>query len=338
MKLSVVIPAYNEADGISGTIDEIETYMHHFSAADDWELIVVNDGSSDGTMAILRQAENSRSHLKVVDLVNNYGRGRALRAGINAATGDIIVSLDADLSYAPYHIERLVEKMTSQNADIVVASAYGKNGTVTNVPFIRLWISRIGNRILSYMYGGEITVLTCMVRAYKKAFVKKLDLFSDGKDIHLEILYKSHILGGKIVEIPGDLAWREEKKAAKKNAKRRSTLKFRKTGKSHFFFALMNRPGVIFRIPAVILLTLSMFILVVTMKNVAIDIFNGMTVYHAFRNSLLSAMLSWLTFSVAFILSIQFFTLGFLTNQNKKNYEETYKTVNAILTELKKRE
>jgi hypothetical protein len=49
-------------------------------------------------------------------------------------------------------------------------------------------------------------------------------------------------------------------------------------------------------------------------------------------------MLSWLTFSVSFILSIQFFTLGFLTNQNKKNYEETYKTVNAILTELKKRE
>jgi glycosyltransferase involved in cell wall biosynthesis len=338
MKLSIIIPVYNEESSIEATIDELESYMKGYSECSCWEVILVNDGSTDSTLKVINSIKQKKPWLKIVDLGANFGRGKALRRGLAKATGDIIVSLDADLSYAPYHIKRMVEKLVSKNADLVLASAYGRGGTVKNVPFIRLWISRMGNMILSFMYGENITVLTCIARAYKKTFIDRLDLHSNDKDLHLEILYKAKILGAIILEVPGDLKWRKKKTATlKKYVRRRSTLKFKRTSISHFFFAMMNRPGIIFFIPGCLLLMVSISIFILSLMTIVPDIINGMSVYFALRKSILTATPSWLTLAASFILSIQFFSLGFLTNQNKKNYEETYKTTNSIFIELKKK-
>ena len=339
MKLSIVIPVYNEENSIENTLCELESYMNQYNGCSSWEIIAVNDGSSDNTVKILKNKEKSKKWLKVIDLVNNYGRGKALRKGFEESTGDIIISLDADLSYAPYHIEKLVNKLIENNADIVLASAYSKGGTVKNVPFVRLWISRLGNKILSYTFGGNISVLTCIIRAYKKDFINKLDLHSNDKDLYLEILYKAKILGAKILEVPADLHWRHENISnVKTPVKRRSTLKFRRTTNSHFFFAMLNKPGIIFFIPANLLLMISLFFFTLIVRVILTNISNGASLYFAIRNSMLSGTLSWITLALSFVLSIQFFSLGFLTNQNKKNHEETYKTINTILTELKKKE
>ena len=338
MKLSIIIPVYNEENSIEAIVDELESYMNGYSGCSCWELILVNDGSTDNTLKIISSPNQKKSWFKIVDLGANFGRGKALRRGLEESTGDVIVSLDADLSYAPYHIERMVEKLVKNNADLVLASAYGRGGTVKNVPFIRLWISRLGNKILSFMYGENITVLTCIARAYRKAFIDRIDLHSNDKDIHLEILYKAKILGAKILEVPGDLKWRKKKAVTlKKHDKRRSTLKFRRTSISHFFFALLNRPGIIYFIPGSILLVIALSIFILSLITIIPDIINGMSVYFALRKSILNATPSWLTLAVSFILSIQFYSLGFLTNQNKKNYEETYKTINSLFIELKKK-
>jgi len=338
MKLSIIIPVYNEEEIIEGTLCELERYMNKYTQCSSWEIIAVNDGSSDSTLMELNNFKKTRPWLKVIDLVKNYGRGKALRAGFEQSTGDIIISLDADLSYAPYHIERLIDKLVEDDADIVLASAYGKRGTAKYVPFFRLLISRIGNKILSYTFGGNITVLTCIVRAYKRDFISKLDLHSNDKDLHLEILHKAKILGAKIREVPADLKWRNAKVAGlNRSRKRRSTLIFRKTSNSHFFFAMLNKPGVIFFVPANVLLIISFIILMFIISVILSNLSSGLSLYVSIRNSLLSGMLSYMTFALSFILAIQFFSLGFLTNQNKKNYEETYKTNNAILTELKKK-
>jgi dolichol-phosphate mannosyltransferase len=338
MKLSIIIPVYNEERNIEATLYELEEYMNIYKRFSSWEIITVNDGSSDNTLGILNKLKASKTWLKVIDLVKNYGRGRAIRTGFELTTGDIIVSLDADLSYAPYHIERMVEKLIANDADIALASAYGREGTVQNVPFRRLWISRLGNKILSFTFGGNISVLTCIVRAYKKDFIDKLDLYSDDKDLHLEILYKAKILGGKILEVPADLKWRDEKiKNLNKTKKRRSTLKFRRTSNSHFFFAMLNKPGIIFFVPANVLLIISLVILTFITRVVLSNLSSGLSLYVAIRESMLSGTLSYIVFALSFVLSIQFFSLGFLTNQNKKNYEETYKTNNTILRELKKK-
>lgn len=338
MKISIIIPAFNEADSIERNLSEIESYMNGYAGDGTWELVVVNDGSKDDTLPILNRIAQENSRLKVVDLVFNYGRGKALRAGFETASGDRIVTLDADLSYAPYHIERMLKKLEEENADIVVASAYGTNGTVQNVPWRRLWLSRIGNQILSYMFSGGITVLTCVTRAYKSEFIKRLDLHSDDKEIHLEILAKAKILGAKILEIPADLHWREEKRsqpASRTQPIRRTTLRTKKTSSSHLFFALLNKPGMIFWIPGFLLLGISTAIFFIILSTILSDPLVSISVYHALRDSMISASVSWLVMAFSFLLGVQFFTLGFLTNQSKTHQEETYRTLHAIYRTLK---
>lgn len=338
MKISIIIPAFNEADSIERNLSEIESYMNGYAGDGTWELVVVNDGSQDDTLPILNRIAQENSWLKVVDLVFNYGRGKALRAGFERASGDRIVTLDADLSYAPYHIERMLKKLEEENADIVVASAYGTNGTVQNVPWRRLWLSRIGNQILSYMFSGGITVLTCVTRAYKSEFIKRLDLHSDDKEIHLEILAKAKILGAKILEIPGDLHWRKEKRsqpASRTEPIRRTTLRTKKTSSSHLFFALLNKPGMIFWIPGFLLLGVSTAIFFIILSTILSNPMVSISVYHALRDSMISASVSWLVMAFSFLLGVQFFTLGFLTNQSKTHQEETYRTLHAIYRALK---
>ena len=188
------------------------------------------------------------------------------------------------------------------------------------------------------MYGGDVSVLTCIVRAYKKDLIQSLDLHSDNKDIHLEILYKAKILNAKVVEVPADLAWAPHKLEGKKTVKRRSTLKLRKTSSSHFFFALINKPGMVFAIPGLVLSLLSVVIVSICIYSMSFDIGNGMSIFQALRKSMVeTATASWMVATISFVLAIQFFSLGFLTNQSKWNYEETYRTNHAILSYLKKR-
>jgi hypothetical protein len=139
--------------------------------------------------------------------------------------------------------------------------------------------------------------------------------------------------------VPADLYWRSEKIQkgfATKKKIRRSTLNQRKTSRSHLFFALLSKPGIIFWIPGFILLCLSLLVFLITLVNIVSDFPSNISLYSALRNSMLNASLSWLTIAFSFLLGIQFFTLGFLTNQNKSNQEETYRTLHSIYAELKK--
>ena len=336
MQLSVVIPAFNEENNILQTIEEIENYLNSINKYDSWEVITVNDGSTDNTLLKLNHLKKTKSWLKVVDLGKNFGRGKAIRTGIENSSGEIIVSLDADLSYSPYHIDLMGDVLQEKQADIVLASAYGKGGTVKNVPMSRLWLSRVGNKILSYTFGGNLSVLTCSVRAYRKSFIDRIDSYSNDKDFHLEILHKAKILGATIIEVPANLEWREEKiTKLSKPQKRRSTLRLRKTSYSHFFFAMLSKPGIIFFIPAYILFSISLTLFFFILRVILTNLNEGLSLYSAIRESMLSGTLTYITFAVATVLAIQFVSLGFLTNQNKRNYEEIYKTTNAILNQIK---
>ncbi len=339
MKISIIIPVYNEEDGIERNLSEIESYMTGYVGPHGWEAIVVDDGSEDNTLEVLNTAAVQKTWLRVVALGHHTGRGAALRAGIDAASGDRVITLDADLSYAPCHIERMISKLDQEDADIVVASAYGKGGTVANVPRRRLWISRIGNKILSYMFGGTVTVLTCVVRAYKSSFIKRLDLHSSDKEIHLEILSKAKILGAKIVEVPADLHWREHKMAKSRGSAlpRRSTMKLKNTSSSHLFFALLSKPGIIFWVPGMMLIAASFTILFTIVVSIVSEYDRELLLYHTIRNSLVKAPISWITMAFSFLLGVQFFTLGFLTNQSKSNQEETYRTLHSIYSKLRKK-
>jgi hypothetical protein len=138
------------------------------------------------------------------------------------------------------------------------------------------------------------------------------------------------------VEVPADLNWSKNKlnKAGATTEpvpQRRSTLTVRRTSSSHLFFALLNRPGIIFWIPGFILLSISLITFSVTCIAIIGQLGDFPSFYQTVRHSMLNAAPSWLTMFSTLVLGVQFFSLGFMAAQNKRNHEELYKTLNAIL-------
>ena len=244
IELSIVVPMFNEAENVENTVCDIQETMKGF--ADQWELIFVNDGSTDNTLEVAREWETKIENLRVVSYPLNMGRGKALRTGFEHSRGRYIVSTDFDLSYTPDHILRIYNELkNNEMTDVVLGSAYMPGGESQNVPFKRLLVSKLGNVVLRTAFGGKYHTITCVLRGYKQEVINSIELESNGKEIHLEILSKLHALGYHIVEIPATLTSRK---------KGSSKFKFRATSLTHFVFALFERPIVLFGVTGVILL------------------------------------------------------------------------------------
>ncbi len=236
MDLSIVIPMFNEAENAEGTLRKVEEALLPYKGS--YEVIPVNDGSSDNTLEILERIAAKNGKIKVVSYVKNYGRGKALRTGFKASSGEIIVSIDADLSYSPQYITHLIEALNGdQDIDLVLASPYMPGGGVENVPFSRLWISKLGNKILRFAVPNRIYTSTGIFRAYRKKVLESLELESDGKEIHLEILSKAIALGFRVREVPAILTGRRKGK---------SKFKLKKTATSHLIFSVFEKPMILF--------------------------------------------------------------------------------------------
>jgi dolichol-phosphate mannosyltransferase len=236
MDLSIIIPMFNEAENVETTLSRVEEVAASLGGA--YEIILVNDGSSDNTLEILRRLAVQNRKVKVASYPRNMGRGKALRTGFKEASGDIIVSIDADLSYDPHYIIDLIETLRKEeDVDFVLASPYMPGGGVENIPFSRLWISKFGNKILRFTMPNRIYTSTGIFRAYRKRVLDSLELESEGKEIHLEILSKALALGFRVKEVPAILTRRKKGK---------SKFKFRRTATSHLIFSMFEKPMILF--------------------------------------------------------------------------------------------
>ncbi len=236
MDLSIIIPMFNEAENAETTLKKVEEVLAQFHGA--YEIIPVNDGSIDNTLGILKEVAEKNEKIKVVSYPKNIGRGMALRSGFKAANGDIIVSIDADLSFAPNHILDLINVLRNESdVDLVLGSPFCPGGRVQNVPFHRLWISKLGNKILRYTMPNRIYYSTGVFRAYRRKVLDSLELESDDKEIHLEILSKAMALGYRVKEVPVVLSTRTRGK---------SKFKFKKTAVSHLIFSVFEKPMILF--------------------------------------------------------------------------------------------
>jgi dolichol-phosphate mannosyltransferase len=236
MDLSIVIPMYNESENVRNTLSQVEKALTSYRGR--FEIIAVDDGSRDDTRKVLNEIASQNGHIRVVSYSKNTGRGMALRKGFKASKGEIVVSIDADLSYDPSYILDLVETLKKEEeTDVILASPYMPGGGVRDVPFIRLWISRLGNRVLRFAMPNRIYTSTGIFRAYRRKVLESLELESDGKEIHLEILSKVIALGYRIKEVPAILTSRKKGK---------SKFKFRKTALSHLVFSFFEKPMMIF--------------------------------------------------------------------------------------------
>jgi len=234
--VSIVIPTYNEALNAENTAEAIAAALEERSEC--WELIFVNDGSTDATAQVLEELSRKDHRVVAAGYTRNAGRGRALRTGFAKARGDIVVTLDADLSYEPQHIGQLLDALHDEpETDFVIGSPYMPGGRTENVPFVRLAASRIGNKILQTIVNQKLHTFTGILRAYRREVLFSLELEADGKEIHLEIISRALAAGYRVREVPAVLRSRKLGK---------SKFRFSGTAWSHLLFSFNERPMVLF--------------------------------------------------------------------------------------------
>lgn len=289
MKLSIVIPCYNEAEIIQTTADEVLQYMTKFYPQITHELILVNDGSKDRTGTLLQEMAQKNSKIVAIGFPNNLGRGAAIKAGIAQSTGEWIALLDADLSYDVEHLGKIIDSFTADHRlDVVVISPYMKGGHVSGVPATRLLLSKTANWILAGFFEDNLSTVTCVVRGYRGSVIRHLPLFENGKELHLEILRKCAIAGAKILEVPGRLVWKE----AKLRATRKGVRVF-SSGMKHIWWGMLIKPTRIVKY-------LAMFFL-------AVGIYETMTLawtfFHVFESSDRFWLSVWSALSATFAQS-----------------------------------
>jgi dolichol-phosphate mannosyltransferase len=250
IQLSVITPMYNEEPTIHDCAAKLIEALRSFD--DTWELILVNDGSSDNTLNIISRLAKDDQRIKIVSYKQNRGRGYALRAGFMNCRGRYVVTVESDLTWGEDIVSRLHTELLDTNADIVIASPYAKGGRLENVPFKRALLSWLGNRILRLTVSSDITMLSGMTRGYKGDFIRSLPLAEDGKEIHLEIVSKGCMLGSSFSEIGATLRWAKAKKG---KPRRKSKFKPAKLVHSHLLFGFNEAPILLFgSVGAVVLL------------------------------------------------------------------------------------
>lgn len=208
-KISVVMPAHNEGHHIFKNVRETQAVFDE--AQCDYEIIVVNDGSSDNTGEEAKRAAAGFLNVKVVDRDRNSGKGNALRRGFYHATGDVIVLLDADLDLHPRQLSSLFNIMKTQEADVVVGSKRHPESKL-NYPTRRKIISKIYYFILWTLFGLPLNDTQTGLKIYKHEVLRRVmrRVLCKRYAFDVELLANVHRLGYKIVEAPIVLEFKRE--------------------------------------------------------------------------------------------------------------------------------
>lgn len=140
--VTLVLPAFNEAGVLEAHVDDIMAYLQGLSAQYRFEILLINDGSSDGSGVIAERLRARHDTIRVINHPKNFGLGQAFKTSFAASRGDYVITFDVDLSYSADHIGALLEAIVRERAKLVLASAYMPGGQVTNVPFKRRVLSQ----------------------------------------------------------------------------------------------------------------------------------------------------------------------------------------------------
>ncbi|CAB5115247.1 hypothetical protein D3OALGB2SA_2639 [Olavius algarvensis associated proteobacterium Delta 3] len=326
--VSVVVPGFNEEALIEKHLRILWDYMKTIEDRYRWELIFVNDGSGDNTGELANRFAETHENVKVLHHFKNFQLGQALRYAFNNCRGEYIVVMDLDLSYSPDHIERLLDAIQKSRAKIVIASPYMEGGQVSNVPWLRKFMSRWANRFLSLTAKGKLSTLTGMVRAYDAKFIGILNTKAMDMAINPEIIYKAQLLRGYIIEMPAHLSWSMQKSAGKS---RSSSMKILWTILSSLFSGYLFRPFMFFILPGLAILAISLYPIIWSFIHTFHYYMNSAAVegigYHFSEAIAAAFQLSPHAFIVGgfgLMVSIQLISLGILSLQKKRYFEELF--------------
>jgi dolichol-phosphate mannosyltransferase len=195
MKLSIIVPIYNEARLLPRVLERVRALPL------DMELILVDDASTDGTREYLREHELDKPGTTVLFHRRNRGKGRAIRTGLRAVTGDIVIIQDADLEYDPAEIPSVIQPIVDGRCDVTYGSRFlGRTPTGMRLP------NYIANRLLVVMvallYGQVITDEATAYKAFRTPIVRRIPLRCERFEFCPEITAKLLMRGHRIHEVP----------------------------------------------------------------------------------------------------------------------------------------
>ncbi len=205
MTYSFIIPAYNEAAAIGEAVARVSAYAARLG---DWELIVVDDGSTDATARIVSEAALREPRMRLVRLPENHGKGAAVRAGMAAATGEWRIFLDADLSTEPEAFEGFRPFLADH--DVLIASrAVSGADVVAHQPWWREKSGRIFNQLVRLIVGLPYRDTQCGFKCFRApAAALFADVATEGWAFDVEVLARARRAGLRIVELP--VRWRHD--------------------------------------------------------------------------------------------------------------------------------
>lgn len=197
---SIVIPIFNEEDGIDQLRDSLQQLRTTLEGP--LQFVFVDDGSTDRTVARLRAAFGDDPSCQIAEHGVNRGIGAAFRTGFGVATGNIVCTIDADCSYRPEGLKRLITAIETTGDDIAVASPYHPQGGVAGVPPWRLLLSRGCSLLYRVISPVRLYTYTSVFRAYKQEVVRDVQFHSNGFVSAVEILFSAARHGYRITEVP----------------------------------------------------------------------------------------------------------------------------------------
>ena len=224
-KVFIVLPAFNEAENLKLLLPDLRATLlqQHLH----FELVVVNDGSQDETELFIKSEMNKDSKITLLSHEKNQGLGATIRDGLewaanHANPNDVIISLDADNSHSPKHMEQMVQAI-QDGSELVIASRYQKGAQVVGVPLLRVLLS-YGARFLFQVFFPMKNVrdYTCGYRAYRASLLKngiaqygKSFIDREGFEVMVDILLKLRRLNPKCTEVPLDLRYDQKQGVSK---------------------------------------------------------------------------------------------------------------------------
>ena len=189
--ISVVAPAFDEERSVALLFEELQATLDPLATP--WEVVFVDDGSTDGTFAALTRLHDANENVRVVRLRRNFGKSAALAAGFEQARGDVVVTIDADLQDDPAEIPRLLAKL-DEGFDLVSGWKSRRRD-----PWTRRVLSRVFNRLASAVSGLTLHDVNCGLKAYRAEVVHDLRIYGE---LHRFLPVLAHERGYCVAELP----------------------------------------------------------------------------------------------------------------------------------------
>jgi dolichol-phosphate mannosyltransferase len=228
MKLSIVIPAYNEEEPITETIDALEKALNEIKI--EHETLIVNDNSKDNTETVLKNLSEKYPSVKYVTNPGPNGFGYAIRYGLDRFSGDCVVIMMADLSDSPYDLIKFYTTMMEKKVDCVFGSRWIRGGKVIDYPIVKKIINRLANRIIRMVMSIKYNDTTNAFKLYKREVIEGIKpILSPHFNLTIELPLKAIIRGYSYEVVPN--SWTNRKYGVSK-------LKIKEMG-SRYFFILM---------------------------------------------------------------------------------------------------